>query len=125
MAFSELYVCDRCSGDVVLVHAEVWTSGPAGVPGIHLDGDPVGGLLNRLWCPSCRAVRTFPFVTLNPPGTHPVIAYAEAQRLHCTGAETGPCSVCGAALTWAVDGVPCAACDDGHYRFTGEWEDAE
>ena len=124
MAFSELYVCDLCSNDIVLVHADLWTPGPDGTPLPYAERNMVGGLLNRLWCGQCRAVRRFPFVTLDPPGDHPVIAYAEAQRLNCTGSETGPCPVCSTPLTWAVDGVPCAACSGGVYRFTGEWEDA-
>lgn len=124
MAFSELYVCDRCQSDVVLVHAEEWAPGPGGEITSYPGHGPIGGLANRLWCPSCRAVRPYAFVTLNPPGDHAVIAYAEAQRLGRDGTETGPCPVCGAALTWELDGQPCAVCNEGTYRFTGEWEDA-
>jgi hypothetical protein len=129
MAFSQLYVCDTCQSDIVLVHAEEWqpgqdtgknTENPVPYPGYG----PVGGLLNRLWCPGCAAVRPHIFVRLDPPGNHPVVAYAEAQRLGCTGDETGPCPVCGELLTWDADGIPCPTCTDGHLRFTGEWEDA-
>lgn len=125
MAFSQLYVCDGCGHDEVLVHAEEWTPGSA--PGAILPypgHGPVGGLANRLWCLQCRAVRPHPFVRLDPPGEHPVIAYAEAQRQGCDGNETGPCPVCRAPLTWALDGQPCSACSGGTMRFTGEWEDA-
>jgi len=69
-------------------------------------------------------VRPFAFVTLEPPGEHAVIAYAEAQRLGKTGEESGPCPVCGTVLTWGLDGEPCPAGCGGVLRFTGEWEDA-
>jgi hypothetical protein len=124
MAFSELYVCDVCDADRVLVHAEEWAPGAGGAFLPYPGHGPVGGLLNRLWCPGCRAVRPYPFVTLDPPGDHAVIAYAEAQRLGRDGTETGPCRDCGMALTWKLDGEPCPACDRGTLRFTGEWEDA-
>jgi hypothetical protein len=125
MAFSQLYVCDRCESDVVLVHAEEWQpGGQDGEPLPYPGQGPIGGLLNRLWCPQCRAVRPYVFVRLNPPGDHAVIAYAEAQRLGCTGNETGPCPACGTPLTWEVDGQSCTSCAEGTYRFTGEWEDA-
>jgi hypothetical protein len=124
MAFSELFVCDACGHDAVLVHADEWTPGPNGAILPYLGHGPVGGLANRLWCASCRAVRAFPFVVLDPPADHPVVAYAEAQRLKCDGRETGPCPVCQAPLTWALDGQPCPACADGVLRLTGEWEDA-
>jgi hypothetical protein len=124
VAFTELFVCDTCAHDEVLVHAEEWTPGPGGEPLPYPGHGPVGGLANRLWCPSCRRVRAFPFVRLNPPGDHAVIAYAEAQRLGCDGTETGPCPACAAPLTWDLDGAPCPACPRGTLRFTGEWEDA-
>lgn len=124
MAVSELYVCDRCEADSVLVHAEEWTPDTEGKPLPYPGRGPVGGLLNRLWCPTCRAVRPFPFVTLTPPGDHAVIAYAEAQRLGCDGSETGPCPECATPLTWKLDGERCPVCEGGVLRFTGEWEDA-
>lgn len=126
MAFSQLFVCDGCSLDVVLVHAEEWQPGKGGSgdPVPYPGHGPIGGLLNRLWCPGCRAVRPFVFVRLDPPGDHAVIAYAEAQRLGCTGNETGPCSLCETMLTWEADGERCPSCDGGTLRFTGEWEDA-
>ena len=125
MAFSELYVCDRCGADAVLVHAEEWTPGPdPNEPLPYRGGGPVGGLLNRLWCPGCRAVRIYPFLTLNPPGDHAVVAYAEAQRIGCDGSETGPCPVCQTPLIWEAAGQPCPKCAEGTLRFTGEWEDA-
>ena len=124
MSFSELFVCDACDHDEVLVHAEEWAPGPGGQIGPYPGYGPIGGLVNRLWCPGCRAVRPFVFVRLEPPGDHAVIAYAEAQRLNRTGRETGPCPDCGVDLTWALDGVPCPACPAGTMRFTGEWEDA-
>lgn len=124
MAFSELYVCDACQDDIVLVHAQEWTRGPEGELSPYPGHGPISGLANLLWCPACRAVRAYPFVTLNPPGDHAVVAYAEAQRLGCTGRETGPCPVCRTPLTWNADGETCASCDRGVYRFTGEWEDA-
>jgi len=124
MAVSELYVCDRCDGDVVLVHAQEWQPGENGAVLPYPGYGPVGGLANRLWCPTCRAVRPYAFVTLNPPGDHAVIAYAEAQRLGRDGRETGPCPCCGGPLTWEADGVPCPFCDGGTLHFTGEWEDA-
>ena len=92
MAFSKLYVCDECQNDVVLVHADEWTPGDGNGEMLPYPGNgPVGGLLNRLWCVSCQAVRPFAFVTLSPPAAHAVVAYAEAQRLKCDGSETGPC----------------------------------
>lgn len=124
MAFSELYVCDACAHDEVLVHAEEWTPGAGGEILSYPGSGPIGGLMNRVWCPRCRAVRPFPFVTLHPPGDHAVIAYAEAQRLGCDGRETGPCPVCAASLTWELNGQLCPACPTGTLRFTGEWEDA-
>lgn len=127
MAFSKLFVCDAAAGcghDEVLVHAEEWAPGPAGETLSYPGEGPVGGLANRLWCPSCRAVRPYRFLTLDPPGDHAVVAYAEAQRLGLDGTETGPCPECGAALTWDLDGVPCPQCGRGTLRFTGEWEDA-
>lgn len=106
------------------MHADEWAPGPQGeilpYPGYGL----IGGLANRLWCPSCRAVRAYPFVTLNPPGNHAVVAYAEAQRLQCDGTEAGPCPVCSTLLTWNAEEEPCPFCPDGILRFTGEWEDA-
>lgn len=124
VAFSKLFVCDVCGRDEVLVHAEEWTPGPSGEPVPYAGHGKVGGLANRLWCPACRAVRPFAFLTLVPLGDHAVIAYAEAQRLGKTGDETGPCPVCAAAMTWDVDGEPCPHCRSGVLRFTGEWEDA-
>jgi hypothetical protein len=124
VAFSELYVCDRCSSDAVLVHAEEWAPSRSGEPIPYPGYGPVGGLANRLWCPSCHAVRVYAFLTLRPAGDHPVVAYAEAQRLGLKGDETGPCPACAAPLTWAMEGLVCAACNEGAYRFTGEWEDA-
>jgi hypothetical protein len=126
MAFSELYVCDAgCGFDAVLVHAEEWAPGERGGDTAPYPGaGPVGGLLNRLWCPACRAVRPHVFVTLDPPGEHAVVAYAEAQRLGCDGRESGPCPECDTELTWDADGAPCPSCGQGALRFTGEWEDA-
>ena len=124
MAFSQLYVCDKCGADQVLVHAEEWQTGPSGEPVPYSGTGRVGGLLNRVWCRTCRAVRPHAFVTLLPPADHAVVAYAEAQRRGCDGTETGPCNVCGTPLTWDVAGEPCAACATGVLRFTGEWEDA-
>lgn len=125
MAFSLLFVCDGCERDVVLVHADEWTPGPNPGELLPYAGHGlVGGLLNRLWCPHCEAVRPYAFVTLSPPATHAVVAYAEAQRLKCDGNETGPCPLCQTQMTWAVDGVPCPSCKTGTFRFTGEWEDA-
>lgn len=122
MAVSELFVCDQCDSDVVLVHAEEWQPGPRGeilpYPGYGL----VGGLVNRLWCPQCRKVQPFAFVHLVPPGDHPVIAYAEAQRQGNNGTETGPCPTCHTPLTWQLDGESCPHCPDGTLHFTGEWE---
>lgn len=124
MAFSELFVCDRCSRDVVLVHADEFAPGVEGAILPYPGHGPIGGLVNRVWCPGCRAVVPYPFVRLDPPGDHAVIAYAEAQRLGCDGTETGPCPVCHAPLTWALEGQSCPSCPDGTLRFTGEWEDA-
>jgi len=124
VAFSELFVCDGCERDVVLVHADEWTPGPDGAPLPYPGRGPVGGLLNRLWCPACKAVRPHVFVQLDPPADHAVVAYAEAQRLGCDGTETGPCPVCQTPLTWALDSEQCPACPGGVLRFTGEWEDA-
>ena len=124
MAFSQLYVCDRCDADRVLVHAEEWTPGPGGEPLAYRGTGKVGGLLNRLWCPACRAVRPHAFVVLVPPADHAVVAYAEAQRLGCDGNEVGPCPTCGTPLTWNLAGEPCPDCPGGTFRFTGEWEDA-
>lgn len=125
MAFSQLYVCDACEQDIVLVHADEWTPGGQKGEMLPYTGQGlVGGLVNRLWCPACQAVRPYAFVTLSPPATHAVVAYAEAQRLKCDGNETGPCPDCQTPLTWAVDGAPCPSCKSGFFRFTGEWEDA-
>ncbi len=124
MAVSELWVCDNCSADVVLIHAQEWTPGPDSAILPYLGTGLVGGLANRVWCPSCRQVQPYVFVRLNPPGTHAVIAYAEAQRVGCDGTETGPCPVCGETLVWNLEGLPCGHCDSGAYHFTGEWEDA-
>lgn len=124
MAFSKLFVCDDCGHDEALVHAQEWTPGEGGEFVPYPGHGPVGGLLNRLWCPVCRVVQPFPFVTLNPPAEHAVVAYAEAQRRGCDGTETGPCPSCNAPLTWLLDGVSCPACPTGTLRFTGEWEDA-
>lgn len=124
MAFSELFVCDSCDQDVVLIHAQEWQPGSRGeilpYPGYGL----VGGLANRLWCATCREVRDYAFVRLDPPATHAVVAYAEAQRLGCTGAEVAPCPVCTQILTWQVDGETCPSCGNGTLHFIGEWEDA-
>ena len=125
MAFSQLFVCDTCEQDVVLVHADEWTPGKQKGEMLPYAGyGLVGGLLNRLWCPKCQAVKPFAFVTLSPPAAHAVVAYAEAQRLKCDGSETGPCPDCETVLTWEVDGQPCPMCKNGVFRFTGEWEDA-
>ncbi len=127
MAFSKLFVCDGtgCGHDEVLVHAEEWAPGPAGGGPLPYPGaGPIGGLLNRLWCPACRAVRPYAFVTLEPPGDHAVVAYSEAQRLGRDGTENGPCPACATLLTWDLDGTPCPRCEAGVLRFTGEWEDA-
>ena len=124
MAVSELFGCDQCDFDAVLVHAMEWQPGPKGTMVAYPGYGPMGGLANRLWCRGCHAVRDYAFLTLNPPGDHAVVAYAEAQRLGCTGAETGPCSVCGATLTWEVEGQSCPGCPEGVLRFLGEWEDA-
>ena len=124
MAFSKLFVCDRCGHDEVLIHAEEWMPGPSGEPLSYPGHGKIGGLANRLWCPTCRAVQPFPFLTLVPPGDHAVIAYAEAQRLAMTGHEVGPCPVCSAAMGWNLEGEHCPRCESGVLRFTGEWEDA-
>ncbi len=124
MSFSKLYVCDTCGHDEVLIHAQEWTPGPGGATIPYPGYGKVGGLANRVWCGSCRAVRPYAFVTLVPPADHAVVAYAEAQRIGCDGTETGPCPVCQEPLTWNVDGAPCPQCGDGVLRFTGEWEDA-
>lgn len=124
MAVSELYTCDQCDFDVVLIHAMEWAPGPFGRTIAYPGYGVIGGLANRLWCVRCHQVRDYAFVTLNPPGDHAVVAYAEAQRLGCTGAETGPCPECGTELTWQVEGESCPECKNGVLRFTGEWEDA-
>ena len=126
MAVSELWVCDSadCSNDVVLVHAQEWTPDPNGRILPYEGTGLIGGLVNRVWCPECKTVMPHVFVRLNPPGTHAVIAYAEAQRIGCDGTETGPCPTCATPLVWNLDGLPCAKCLRGRYRFTGEWEDA-
>lgn len=125
MAVSELYTCNRCQYDAVLVHAQEWQPGTTSQPArAYLGSGDVGGLWNLLWCPTCRAVHPHVFVRLEPPATHPVVAYAEAQRIKATGEETGPCPVCMAALTWHVEGEACPSCEAGHLHFTGEWEDA-
>jgi hypothetical protein len=124
MAFSELFVCEACAHDEVLVHAQEWTPGQNGAPVPYPGYGPVGGLANYLWCSACRVVRPFVFVRLDPPATHAVVAYAEAQRLACDGRETGPCPVCRTPLTWELDGQACPVCPAGVLRFTGEWEDA-
>ncbi|MDX1934124.1 MAG: hypothetical protein SFU56_16105 [Capsulimonadales bacterium] len=124
MAVSELFACDRCEFDAVLIHALEWQPIPGGgrepYPGYGL----IGGLANRLWCRGCRAPRDFAFVVLDPPADHAVVAYAEAQRLGCTGTEVGPCPVCGTVLTWNAENEPCPKCENGVLRFLGEWEDA-
>ncbi|MES2463078.1 MAG: hypothetical protein V4671_21035 [Armatimonadota bacterium] len=124
MAVSELWVCDDCADDVVLVHAQEWTVDSEGQIAPYEGAGTVGGLVNRVWCVSCRKVQPYVFVRLDPPGEHAVIAYAEAQRLGCTGTETGPCPVCSQLLVWDMEGLSCRRCSDGRYRFTGEWEDA-
>ena len=124
MAVSELFVCDRCAADRTLVHADEWTPGAGGDILPYPGYGPVGGLANRLWCQTCRAVRAFPFVVLRPPADHAVVAYAEAQRQGCDGRETGPCPVCHASLTWDLEGQSCPDCDVGTLHFAGEWEDA-
>ena len=124
MAFSQLYVCDQCDQDYVLIHAQEWMPGTGGEMLLYPGHGKIGGLANYLWCPACKAVRGFPFVTLVPPGDHAVIAYAEAQRLGCDGTEAGPCPVCATPLTWQLAGESCPACVEGVLRFTGEWEDA-
>ncbi|MBC8103566.1 MAG: hypothetical protein H7Z41_13390 [Cytophagales bacterium] len=124
MAVSELWVCDACGDDAVLVHAQEWTPGPHAEVLPYEGTGPVGGLVNRVWCPDCRRVQPHVFVRLNPPGAHAVIAYAEAQRIGCTGTETGPCPRCGTQLIWNLEALPCAKCPQGTYHFTGEWEDA-
>jgi hypothetical protein len=124
MAVSELWVCDDCSDDVVLIHAQEWTPGSAGQMLPYEGTGQVGGLANRVWCPCCKTVQPHVIVRLNPPGNHAVIAYAEAQRMGCNGTETGPCPICSEMLVWNMEGLPCARCTEGKYRFTGEWEDA-
>jgi hypothetical protein len=124
MAVSELWVCEDCSQDVVLVHAQEWTPGQDGQILPFEGSGLIGGLVNRVWCPSCKVVQPHVFVRLNPPGSHAVIAYAEAQRLGCNGTETGPCPACQTMMVWNMEGLPCAQCNQGRYRFTGEWEDA-
>lgn len=124
MAVSELYGCDRCDFDVVLVHAMEWQPGPNGAITAYPGYGLVGGLSNRLWCRACHTARDFSFVTLNPPATHAVVAYAEAQRAGNTGAETGPCPVCDNEMTWQAEGEPCPQCPNGVLQFLGEWEDA-
>jgi hypothetical protein len=106
----------------VLSHAEEWQPGPGGAVVPYPGFGPVGGLANQVWCGTCRAVRLYVFVRLDPPGDHPVIAYAEAQRLGRTGDETGPCPACGDPLTWEMEGVVCPACEGGRFRETGAWE---
>ncbi len=106
------------------MHADEWTPGAGGEILPYPGHGPIGGLANHLWCTACRAVRVYPFVTLNPLGDHAVIAYAEAQRLGCDGNETGPCPVCQTPLTWNLDNQVCPSCLQGTLHFTGEWEDA-
>lgn len=108
---------------MVLVHAEEWQPGPAGEIVPYPGYGQVGGLANTLWCGKCTAARRYAFVRLNPPGDHPVVAYAEAQRIGADGSETGPCPVCGEPLTWQLDGESCPACVAGVFQLTGEWED--
>lgn len=124
MAFSELFVCDACGHDAVLVHAGEWAPGSGGAIVPYSGRGKIGGLANHLWCHGCRSVRPHVFVRLEPPADHAVVAYAEAQAKGCDGRETGPCPECGAPLTWALDGQACPACANGVLRFTGEWEDA-
>lgn len=122
MAYSELYACDVCDFDATLIHAEEWQGGRDGEILPHPGYGPIGGLVNRLWCANCRAVRPYVFLRLDPPADHAVVAYAEAQRLGCDGRETGPCSVCNSALTWQAENAPCPSCQQGTLRFMGGWE---
>lgn len=126
MAFSRLYVCHACdTGEALLTFAETWgadsdESAPSAYPGYG----KVDGLFSRLWCGGCGTVRPLILLRLLPPPEHAVVAYAEAQRQGLTGYESGPCPICGKALSTSAENVPCPACGEGVLRLIGEWEDA-
>ena len=122
MAYSELFACDTCDADITLVHADEWQPGPRGEILPYPGYGKVGGLVNRLWCPTCRSVRPLVVVRLAPPADHAVVAYAEAQRLGCDGRETGPCPVCAAPLMWNAENEKCPACATGVLKLVGAWE---
>jgi hypothetical protein len=123
MAYSVLFVCDTCNGDIVLIHAQEWQADSRGQIQPYPGYGKIGGLVNQLWCPLCCMVRPHVIVRLDPPGDHPVIAYAEAQRLGATGAETGNCPECQTLLTWDAHNAPCPHCATGTLHHTGEWGD--
>ena len=122
MAYSLLFGCDTCPSEAVLIHALEWTKDAVGQNVVYSGSGKVYGLANALWCANCLTVRLFPFVTLNPPADHAVVAYAEAQKLGKQGDETGDCPDCANPLTWKMQNLPCGSCGGGHFRLLGEWE---
>lgn len=124
MAYSKLYACDSCAaGEVLLTFAEAWgAASPESAPDTYPGYGGVAGLFSVLWCEECRTTRPLILLRLDLPGSHPVIAYAEAQRQNRTGAETGTCLIYGQTLTTNPQNRPCSECEAGKWQLVGEWE---
>ena len=131
MPYVYLYQCGRCAFDVEISLAREFRQEPDGAradfeypPPDLYEWPPkrVSGLWSQLWCPECRDRRPHVLVQLDEPAEHPVQAFLAAEARTLTGAETGPCPVCGAVLLVDLEDQPCPACQEGVLTCIGEYE---
>jgi Zn finger protein HypA/HybF involved in hydrogenase expression len=131
MPYVYLYQCPACEFDVEIVAAKEFTLDSAGQRQDYAYPEPdtyewpirrVHGLWSHLWCPTCRTIRPHVLVELEESAEHPVQAFLKAEHEGLTGAETGPCPVCGTELTHEVEGLPCPRCPTGVMDLLGEYE---
>lgn len=131
MPYVYVYQCAACRHDIEIVIAREFERGQDGspvdysypLPGVY-EWPPrrVSGLWSRLWCPSCRALRSLVTVDLEEPAEHPVQAFLAAEARGFTGEETGPCPDCGTTLLVEPEGAPCPECAGGNLICIGEYE---
>jgi hypothetical protein len=131
MPYVYVYQCDRCRFDAEIILSREFRREPDGTRADYEYPDPelyewppkrVAGLWSRLWCPGCREPRSQVVVELEEPAEHPVQAFLAAEARGCTGAESGPCEVCGRELQVDLEDAPCPRCEGGRLALIGEYE---
>lgn len=130
MPYVYLYECQECRQDVEISLCREFRR-EAGVridyeyPAPDLYEWPprrVAGLWSRLWCATCREIRSHVVVELDEPAEHPVQAFLAAEARGLTGEETGPCPECGTPLLLDLEDLPCPWCAAGRLLCVGEYE---